>query len=51
MQALRLYAGPTAFKHLQRNGLQPHDVRVIPTAAGGPKGLVLGRLDRFLFCD
>ena len=51
MQALRLYAGPTAFKHLQRNGLQPHDVRVIPAAAGGPKGLVLGRLDRFLFGD
>ncbi|MDP3522331.1 MAG: phospholipase [Hydrogenophaga sp.] len=38
-------------KHLQQNGLSPADVRAIPAAAGGPKGLVLGPLDRFLFGD
>lgn len=48
-RALRLYAGPKALQLLQREGLQPHHVGVIPAAAGGPKGLVLGPLDRFLF--
>ena len=51
MQALRIYAGPTAFKHLSANGLQPTDVGVVPGAAGGPKGLILGPLDRFIFGD
>ena len=49
MRALHIYAGPVARQHLQRQGLQPADVGVIPAAAGGPKGLLLGRLDRFLF--
>jgi len=49
MQALRLYAGPAARAHLASHGLQPADVACIPAAAGGPKGLLLGRLDRFLF--
>ncbi|MFM2422950.1 MAG: hypothetical protein RL291_1480, partial [Pseudomonadota bacterium] len=35
--------------HLARHGLRAVDVRVIPAAAGGPKGLVLTPLDRFLF--
>ena len=47
--ALRLYAGPRALHHLQQHGLRPDDVGVIPAAAGGPKGLILGPLDRFLF--
>ncbi|KQM75505.1 hypothetical protein [Xylophilus sp. Leaf220] len=51
MQALRIYAGSAARRHLERHGLQPSDVQVIPAAAGGPKGLVLGRLDRYLFGD
>ena len=51
MQALRIYAGPTAFKHLAANGLQPTDIGVVPGAAGGPKGLILGPLDRFIFGD
>ncbi|MDD0837531.1 phospholipase [Curvibacter sp. HBC61] len=50
-KALRLYAGPMALAHLRQNGLQAQDVRVIPGAAGGPKGLVLGPLDRFIFGD
>ena len=47
--ALNVYAGPRALAHLRRHGLQAADVRVIPAAAGGPKGLVLTPLDRFLF--
>ncbi|RYF34729.1 MAG: phospholipase, partial [Comamonadaceae bacterium] len=49
MKALRIYAGPAARKHIAQNGLQPQDVRTIPGAAGGPKGLILGPIDRFLF--
>ena len=49
MQALRLYAGPAARRHIEKNGLRPQDVGAIPAAAGGPKGLILGPLDRFLF--
>ena len=49
MQALRLYAGPRARQHIEQHGLRPQDVGVIPAAAGGPKGLILGPIDRFLF--
>ena len=47
--ALRLYAGPVARRHIEQHGLQPDAVGIVPGAAGGPKGLVLGPLDRFLF--
>ncbi len=47
--ALRIHAGRTARAHLAERGLSPADVRVIAAAAGGPKGLVLGSLDRYLF--
>ncbi|MBX3660632.1 MAG: phospholipase [Ramlibacter sp.] len=49
MKALRIYAGPRARAHLEQHGLRPQDVGVVPGAAGGPKGLILGPLDRFLF--
>lgn len=49
MQALRIYAGPVARASLARHGLQPQHIVTIPGAAGGPKGLILGPLDRFLF--
>ena len=49
MKALRIYAGPRALQHLMQHGLQPRDVSVVPGAAGGPKGLILGPLDRFIF--
>lgn len=48
-KALQVYAGPRALAHLRERGLKPADVRVVPAAAGGPKGLVLNPLDRFLF--
>jgi hypothetical protein len=51
MKALKIYAGPAALAHMVHNGLQAQDVRTIPAAAGGPKGLILGPLDRFIFGD
>ena len=38
-------------QHIAQNGLQPHHIGVVPGAAGGPKGLILGPLDRFIFGD
>ncbi|MDE2565602.1 MAG: phospholipase [Burkholderiales bacterium] len=49
MTALHIYAGPRAQALLRDRGLRAADVRVIPAAAGGPKGLALNPLDRFLF--
>ena len=49
MRALAIHAGPRALAHLRMHGLRPHDVRAIPAAAGGPKGLVLSALDQYLF--
>ena len=51
MQALHIYAGPIARQAMAQNGLQPGAIRTIPAAAGGPKGLILGALDRFIFGD
>src|SRR3954468_2669144 len=51
MKALRIYAGPRAIDHLRQGGLKPENFVVIPAAAGGPKGLILGPLDRFIFGD
>lgn len=48
-RALQVYAGPRALAHLRERGLKPADVRVVPAAAGGPKGLILNPLDRWLF--
>jgi hypothetical protein len=49
MKALVLHAGPRARERLRQQGLQAADVRVVPAAAGGPKGLALVPLDRYLF--
>ncbi|MBC7917159.1 MAG: patatin-like phospholipase family protein [Rhodoferax sp.] len=51
MQALQLYAGPKALQAIRQNGLNPQDIRTVAGAAGGPKGLILGALDRFIFGD
>jgi hypothetical protein len=51
VKALEIHAGPRARQWLRERGggLQAQDVPVIPEAAGGPKGLVLNPLDRYLF--
>ena len=49
IRALQIYAGPGARSHLASHGLLPAHVGVIPAAAGGPKGLILGPLDRSIF--
>lgn len=49
MQALHIHAGPKALAHIREQGLRPEHIGVIPGAAGGPKGLILGPLDRFIF--
>ncbi len=49
MQALQIHAGPRALQRLREHGLAPEDVRAIPAAAGGAKGITLLPLDRFIF--
>ena len=49
MRALHIHAGPKALAHIRAHGLQPGHVGIVPAAAGGPKGLILGPLDRFIF--
>ena len=48
-RALRVLAGPNARAWLRERGLRATDVRAVAGAAGGPKGLVLNPLDRYLF--
>jgi hypothetical protein len=48
-EALQIHAGPRALARLRERGLRAEDVRVIPAAAGGAKGITLNPLDRFLF--
>lgn len=45
---LEIRAGADALRHLQQEGFQARDIRVIVGASGGPKWLVLNGLDRYL---
>ena len=49
MPSIEIHAGERALRHLRAHGLRPHDVRAVPGAAGGPKGLILNAIDRLLF--
>lgn len=50
IRALEIYAGPRALARIQaQGGLFADDISVLPGAAGGPKGLILGPLDRYIF--
>ncbi|HEY4373197.1 MAG TPA: patatin-like phospholipase family protein [Burkholderiales bacterium] len=49
MSSLTIKLGAFAREHIAREGLRPGDIRCIPAAAGGPKGLALMPLDRWLF--
>lgn len=51
MQALQLYAGKVAHQHICTHGLQAQHIGAVVAAAGGPKGLMLLHLDRFIFGD
>jgi len=46
---LNLFAGPTARSLILERGLSPDIVTAVTGAAGGPKWLVLGGLDRAIF--
>jgi hypothetical protein len=48
-KALAIFAGTKAKAHIAKNGLQAKDIRVVAGAAGGPKGLLLLGLDKFIF--
>lgn len=51
MAALQLFAGPTALRRIQQEGLSADMFRLIVGASGGPKWFVLYGLDRYLFGD
>ncbi len=46
---LDFYAGSRALQLIRSNGLKADDVQVMTGAAGGPKWLILGHLDRVIF--
>ena len=46
---LTILAGPKAYELIRADGLAPEQVAVMAGAAGGPKWLILGQLDRLLF--
>ncbi|HTT13799.1 MAG TPA: patatin-like phospholipase family protein [Burkholderiaceae bacterium] len=50
-RAFTLHAGPRAAAHVHKEGLRPQHVACVPAAAGGPKGLALVPLDKWLFGD
>ena len=49
MKALHIHVGERARQHIATQGLRPQDIRVVPAAAGGPKGLMLTHLDQQIF--
>jgi hypothetical protein len=51
MSSLDIQAGHKAIEHIRRHGLNPHDITIVPGAAGGPKGLGLAKLDEWLFAE
>ena len=48
-EKLVFLAGERALRRVRDGGLEPGDVKIVAGAAGGPKWLILGQLDRFLF--
>lgn len=49
MNNLLILAGPRARAQITTHGLQAAQIAAVPAAAGGPKGLILAYLDRWLF--
>ena len=48
---LTVRAGPRARERIQREGLHPAMIEIVPGAAGGPKGLGIAALDRAIFAE
>jgi len=48
---LSFWAGQKAYSRIKDAGIRPEDVKIVAGAAGGPKWLILSRLDRALFAD
>lgn len=46
---LSFRAGRKAYSKIKESGISPDDVKVVAGAAGGPKWLILSRLDRAVF--
>ncbi|MCL1056719.1 alpha/beta hydrolase [Shewanella gelidimarina] len=49
MSSLRFIAGPTAFKTISENGLNPALFSQLLAASGGPKWIGIAGLDKYLF--
>jgi hypothetical protein len=49
MSPLAIRAGPKALAHIRAHGLRAQDIAIVAAAAGGPKGLILQKLDQWLF--
>lgn len=47
MSILDLYAGEHARQQIQQHGLQPEQIKLMVGASGGPKWLMLSRLDQY----
>ena len=41
--------GQRARQRIEREGLQAGDIAIVPAAAGGPKGLILNGIDKWMF--
>ena len=46
--AIELYAGAQAREEIQRQGLSPQRIKLMVGASGGPKWLMLSRLDQYI---
>lgn len=49
--AITIGLGARARRRIASEGLQAADIAIIPAAAGGPKGLILHGIDKWLFGD
>lgn len=45
---IEILAGAKALEHIQQKGLNPSDIQLMVGASGGPKWLMLSRLDQYL---
>lgn len=46
--SIEIFAGAKALSHIQEQGFSPQDIQLMVGASGGPKWLMLSRLDQYL---